>query len=107
VYSFGVVLLEMLTGRRPTDPMLCDGLNIVNFVKRNFPDKILDILDASLVEECQDCSRATFEEENEVHQCLLSLLKVALSCASQSPNERMNMREAATELNAINMSYTF
>ncbi|KAM0895575.1 hypothetical protein ACQ4PT_023755 [Festuca glaucescens] len=105
VYSFAIVLLEMLTGRRPTDPMFCDGLTIVDFVKRNFPDQILDILDASLVEECQDYSRANLDEENEVHQRLFSLLKVALSCASQSPNKRMNMREAATELKIINMSY--
>uniref|UniRef100_A0ACD5UCE9 Uncharacterized protein n=1 Tax=Avena sativa TaxID=4498 RepID=A0ACD5UCE9_AVESA len=105
VYSFGIVLLEILTGKRPTDPMFCDELSIVSFVRRNFPDQMLHVLDASLVEEYQDCSRANLEEENEVHQCLLSLLKVALSCASQSPNERMNMREAATELHAINMSY--
>jgi serine/threonine protein kinase len=105
VYSFGIVLLEMLTGRRPTDPMFCDGLSIVNFVRSNFPDQILGTLDAFLVEEYQECSRANLEEENEIHQCLLSLVKVALSCASQSPSERRNMREAATELNAIYMSY--
>lgn len=104
-YSFGIVLLEMLTGRRPTDPMFCEGLDIVNFVKRNFPDQILDILDASLREECQDCSQDNLEGENEVHRCLMSLLKVALSCASQDPNERMNMREAATELHAIDTLY--
>ncbi|XP_037489264.1 receptor kinase-like protein Xa21 [Triticum dicoccoides] len=107
VYSFGIVLLEMLTGRRPTDPMFCEGLDIVNFVKRNFPDQILCILDASLRGECQDCSQDNLEGENEVHRCLLSLLKVALSCASQDPNERMNMREAATELHAIDTSYVF
>ncbi|KAI5014314.1 hypothetical protein ZWY2020_055704 [Hordeum vulgare] len=105
VYSFGIVLLEMLTGRRPTDPMFCEGLGIVNFVRRNFPDQILPILDASLREECQDCSRDNQEEENEVHRSLLSLLKVALSCASQDPNERMNMREVATELHAIDTLY--
>ncbi|KAM3368500.1 hypothetical protein ACQJBY_016805 [Aegilops geniculata] len=105
VYSFGIVLLEMLTGRRPTDPMFCEGLSIVNFVRRNFPDQILDILDASLRKECQDCSQDNLEGENEVHRCLLSLLKVALSCASQDPNERMNMREVATELHAIDVLY--
>jgi hypothetical protein len=61
--------------------MFCDGLSIVNFVRRNFPDQILGTLDAFLVEEYQECSRANLEEENEIHQCLLSLVKVALSCA--------------------------
>ena len=36
VYSFGIILLEMLTGRRPTDEMFEDGQNIHNFVAFGF-----------------------------------------------------------------------
>jgi hypothetical protein len=50
VYSFGVVLLEIFTGKRPTDSLFCNGLNIVNFMERNFPDQILDMVDAYLLE---------------------------------------------------------
>ncbi|XP_044321500.1 receptor kinase-like protein Xa21 [Triticum aestivum] len=40
VFSFGIIILEMLIGKRPTDCMFQDGLSIVNFVERNFPDQI-------------------------------------------------------------------
>ena len=32
-YSFGVFLLEMFLGKRPTDEMFKDDLNLHNFVK--------------------------------------------------------------------------
>ncbi|KAM7519417.1 hypothetical protein LguiB_018379 [Lonicera macranthoides] len=33
VYSFGILLLEMVTGKRPTDEMFKDGLNLHEFSK--------------------------------------------------------------------------
>ncbi|CAL5363838.1 unnamed protein product [Camellia sinensis] len=33
IYSFGILLLEMLTGKRPTDEMFKDGLSLHSFVK--------------------------------------------------------------------------
>jgi hypothetical protein len=33
VYAFGTILLEMFTGRRPTDDMFKDGVSIVSFVE--------------------------------------------------------------------------
>ena len=34
VYSYGVVLLELLSGRRPNDPsLMAEGLNLVGWVR--------------------------------------------------------------------------
>ena len=36
VYSYGVVLLELLSGKRPSDPaLIAEGLNLVGWVSRN------------------------------------------------------------------------
>ena len=103
VHSFGVVLMEILTGKRPTDPLFCNGFSIINFCKTSFPGQILDIVDAHLLEEYQDSARANRQKENRVLQCLLALMKVALSCTCQAPGDRINMREAAAELHEIKL----
>lgn len=105
VYSFGIVLLEIVLGKRPTDPVFDNGLSIVNFVERNFPNKIAQVIDVNLQEECRGFIEATEVEENEVYQCLLFLLQVAISCTRRCPRERMNMRKVANRLHAIKISY--
>ena len=37
VYSFGVFLMEMFLGKRPTDEMFKDDLNLHNFVNIELP----------------------------------------------------------------------
>jgi hypothetical protein len=96
--------MEMLTGKRPTDPLFCNGRSIINFCETNFADQILDIVHAYLLEEYQNCARANLEKGNGALQCLLALVEVALSCTCQAPGDRMNMREAAAELHEIRQS---
>ena len=75
-------------------------LSIISFVERNFPDQVLDIIDAHVQEECKGFNKAT-AIENEAYRCVLSLLQVALACTLRLPRERMSMRETAINLHAI------
>jgi hypothetical protein len=94
--------MEMLTGKRPTDPLFCNGLSIISFCKARFPAQILGIVDAHLLEEYQECARgANPGDESRVLRCLVALVKVALSCTCDALGDRMNMREAAAELHEI------
>ena len=54
VYSYGILLLEMFTGKRPTDDMFKDGLNLHDFVKTALPDQVIDILDPNLLWKRED-----------------------------------------------------
>ncbi|VVA40459.1 PREDICTED: probable LRR receptor [Prunus dulcis] len=47
VYSFGILVLEMFTGKRPTDNMFSGDLNLHNFVKMSFPDRVGEIAESS------------------------------------------------------------
>jgi serine/threonine protein kinase len=48
IYSYGIILLEIITGRRPTDDMFKDGVNIHNFVESSLPLNIHNILEPNL-----------------------------------------------------------
>jgi len=105
VYGFGIVLLEMFTGKRPTDPMFKDGLDIVNFVETNFPHQIFQVIDDHLIEECKDFCQRKIVQENVVNECMVTLLQVGLSCTRQLPSDRMNMKQIANKLHAIKASH--
>jgi len=75
------LLLEMITGKRPTDSMFEGWCSIINlFVERNFPDQVLHIIDTHLQEECKNFIKAMAITESEVCQCVLSLVRVVLAC---------------------------
>jgi len=97
--------MEMMTGKRPTDPMFKDGVTIVDYVASKFPHEIVRIVDANLGEECKDISQGKMVSENPVQESLLSVLQLALSCTHPVPSERMNMKDIASKIHAINKSY--
>ena len=104
MYSFGILILEMLTGRRPTDEVFQDGQNLHNFVATSFPDNIKEILDPHLV--TRDVEVA-IEDGNRlnlipwVEESLVSLFRIGLICSMESPKERMNIMDVTKELNTF------
>lgn len=51
VYSYGVLLLEMFTGKRPTDDMFKEGLNLHKFAESALPNRVNEIVDPILFQE--------------------------------------------------------
>ena len=119
VYSYGILVLEIFTGRRPTGDMFRDGLNLHDFVKMTLPKRLIEIVNPMLlpreVEEMGVATIATMavEEEDEkgneieveansigdfrqidanIQKCLLSVLNIGIRCSMESPKERMRLR---------------
>uniref|UniRef100_A0A6N2M2Z9 non-specific serine/threonine protein kinase n=1 Tax=Salix viminalis TaxID=40686 RepID=A0A6N2M2Z9_SALVM len=44
VYSYGIVLLEMFTGKRPTDSMFTGDFNLHSFVEAALPGRVMEII---------------------------------------------------------------
>lgn len=101
VYSFGVLLLEMLIGRNPTEYMFKDGLTLHTFVEMAFPERVMDVIDSNLI------AVAVMEINafNKMHECLVSIIEVGLTCSKQSPAERMPMEDVACQLHKIRDAY--
>ncbi|KAL3735372.1 hypothetical protein ACJRO7_024496 [Eucalyptus globulus] len=99
VYSYGIVLLEMLTGRRPTEEAFKDHLNLHNFVKVGLPDRVMEIVDSAIF---------NGESENDVERmidCVASVLRIGVACSIESPRDRMDVAEAFKELHKIRARY--
>ncbi|KAA8538642.1 hypothetical protein F0562_028164 [Nyssa sinensis] len=45
VYSFGILLLEMFTSKKPTDDAFKDDLSLHNYVKSYMADNVMEIVD--------------------------------------------------------------
>ncbi|KAM5555628.1 hypothetical protein ABKV19_023514 [Rosa sericea] len=59
VYSYGVLVLQMFTGRRPIDEMFKEGLNLHNFVKMAIPESVMHIVDPTLLATLEETAPAT------------------------------------------------
>ncbi|QCE10113.1 LRR receptor-like serine/threonine-protein kinase EFR [Vigna unguiculata] len=107
VYSFGILMLEMLTGRRPTDEIFEDGQNLHNFVANSFPENLLQILDPLLV--VKEAEISTEEEIQNLtpttEECLVSLFHIGLACVAESPKERISMVDVTRELSKIKRAF--
>ncbi|KAF3598012.1 hypothetical protein DY000_02024070 [Brassica cretica] len=82
VYSFGVILLELLTGKI----VVVDELGQVNGLVIDDGDRAMRMADAAI--------RAELEGKEEA---VLACLKMGLACASPIPQRRPNIKEALQE----------
>ncbi|XP_024039422.1 putative receptor-like protein kinase At3g47110 [Citrus clementina] len=104
VYSFGILLLEMFTGKRPTDSMFNDGLTLHEFAKRALPEEVVNIVEPSLLTE--EIARNTDGEIRvRTEQCLSAVIGIGVSCSMESPTERMEMRDAVAKLCAARETF--
>ena len=129
VYSYGILVLEMFTGRRPTDKMFKDSFNLYNFVRLALPKRLVQIVDPNI--STREVDETETEEDNHdnydhkdpeveegknhienlrqmnanMHKCLLSVFKIGHACSLESPQERMNMENVTRELHHIKNAF--
>ena len=62
LYGFGILILELLTGRKPIDEICKDNQNLHNHVKMAYPNNLLQTMDIALIgrEESQEENREIF-----------------------------------------------
>ncbi|KAL5853949.1 hypothetical protein ACOSQ3_009067 [Xanthoceras sorbifolium] len=110
VYSFGILLLEMFTERRPTDNLFKDGLTLHEFARMALPERAMEIIEPSLLFEVGDGSNNNNNVENSarhgrgrarIEECLVSILRTGVVCSIESPSERMEMTKVVSKLCSV------
>jgi serine/threonine protein kinase len=97
VYGFGIILLELVTGRRPVEYANNDGHDLIilcDFVRASLEaasepgDAAADCIDPRIAPRCRE-------------QDALSLLKLGLMCTSHVPSSRPSMAEVVRILEFV------
>ncbi|XP_027926639.1 putative leucine-rich repeat receptor-like serine/threonine-protein kinase At2g24130 isoform X2 [Vigna unguiculata] len=98
VYSFGILVLEMVTRRRPIDELFVGGLSLQKWVKVHFHGRVEKVVDPALV-------RASRDESQEVRKmwevAISELIELGLLCTQESPSTRPTMLDAADDLDRL------
>ncbi|KAJ0967647.1 hypothetical protein J5N97_024564 [Dioscorea zingiberensis] len=103
VYSYGILVLETFTGKRPTDAMFAEEMNLRQWVSKALPGALLEIVDANLLRDYEHDEReAGF---GHLLQCLLPITEIGLLCSSDSPMERISMKDVVPRLKKIKTDY--
>ncbi|KAK7276389.1 hypothetical protein RIF29_17528 [Crotalaria pallida] len=104
IYSYGILLLEMLTGRRPTDSMFGESLSLHKFCNMAIPEGITEIADSRLLIQSDEEQSRVGKEQNmvdNIRECLVSFARIGVACSAEFSNQRMSIKDVIAELHAI------
>lgn len=87
MYSFGVMILELITGKRPTDVIFHEGLTLHDWVRRHYPHDVAAVV-----------ARSWLTDAAVGYDVVAELINVGLACTQHSPPARPTMVEVCHEM---------
>ncbi|KAM3742766.1 hypothetical protein ACB098_07G092700 [Castanea mollissima] len=96
IYSYGIILLEMITRKKPADEMFVGELSMRRWIA-SIPDKMKVMDDGFLrIEDGRDAT---------VMQTILSsILELGLRCSEELPDERLDIKDVVAKVNKIKLA---
>nr|XP_027096262.1 probable LRR receptor-like serine/threonine-protein kinase At3g47570 [Coffea arabica] len=98
VYSFGITLMETFTKRKPKDEMFTEELSLRRWVQDCLPDPEIQVIDVDLLDHEDRLVQKKID-------CISSVLQLGLSCTTDAPEERINMKEVLRALQKIKLQF--
>ncbi|XP_023742546.1 putative receptor-like protein kinase At3g47110 [Lactuca sativa] len=112
VYSYGIMVMEIFSGKRPTDESFVGGLSLKTWVQSAFPGNLDQVVDHDLIQDPEElyseelCSEELCLDARSMNlkmklHCLSTVMGVALSCANDTPEGRITIIEALRKLKSV------
>uniref|UniRef100_A0A0E0KMB5 non-specific serine/threonine protein kinase n=1 Tax=Oryza punctata TaxID=4537 RepID=A0A0E0KMB5_ORYPU len=113
VYSYGIMLLEMITGKSPVDQMFAGEMNLEKWIRVSIPYQAGEVVDKRFMITGSEESSAdghqqqvdTKDSKLLLETLLVPMMDVALSCVRESSDSRISMQDALSRLKRINENF--
>lgn len=99
VYSFGIMLLELITRKRPTSETFSEGVDIRKWVNSAISQHILNVVDMSLKQEAN--AGGGSDDMHRLEQCCMHMLDVGIMCTEENPHKRAPITVVVQRLNNV------
>ena len=96
IYSYGIILLEMITRKKPTDEIFVGELGMRQWIG-SLRDR-MEVVDDGLlrIEDGRDVTA--------LQTILSSILELGLRCSEELPNGRLDINDVVAEVNKIKLT---
>ncbi|CAL5432188.1 unnamed protein product [Camellia sinensis] len=105
MYSYGVLLLEMFTGKRPTNNIFTGNVNLHSYIKMCHPEQVMQTVDPHIILETEEepsrSRQSSTTNISKLENCLVQVLQIGVACSVELPSERMNAKDVLMELHKI------
>ncbi|KAL2494669.1 putative LRR receptor-like serine/threonine-protein kinase [Forsythia ovata] len=99
IYSYGIMLMEAFSRKKPTDAMFEGELRLKDWIKESWPNAIIQIADPGLLRPQEENLTAKL-------QLISSIMELAFKCCAESPEERINVKDVLSALNKIRSRFS-
>ncbi|GMY35735.1 LRR receptor-like serine/threonine-protein kinase EFR [Fagus crenata] len=96
IYSYGIILLEIITRKKPTDEMFVGEVDMRQWIG-SIPDR-MDVVDNGLlrIEDGRDVTA--------MQTILSSIIELGLRCSAKLPYERLDIKDVVAKVNKIKLA---
>jgi LRR receptor-like serine/threonine-protein kinase FLS2 len=97
VYSYGILLMETFTRKKPTDDMFVGEMSLKRWVEESSPLSVTKVVDAYLLRTERDYAS--------MENCISSIMGLALQCCAELHEQRINAKSILITLNKIKLKF--